>query len=205
MARPAGYRQTQKTRERISAGLRESFANKPRPKGVRTHSEETRAKMSASMRRAYAEGRITHGTEHLREWQTKERLAALSPAGTAASALVTKIPIGLRALRHRMGVYVQSARRRKLEWALTEAQFSEITSSVCWYCGDAPAQERNKYPGARFNGIDRVDNAIGYIVGNVVACCGQCNRAKHVNTAEQFLAMARRIVKRHGTDATPKF
>lgn len=38
----------------------------------------------------------------------------------------------------------------------------------------------------RYNGIDRVNGALGYVVGNVVTACAFCNRAKSDMPIEAF-------------------
>jgi hypothetical protein len=44
-----------------------------------------------------------------------------------------------------------------------------------------------------YNGLDRVDNTLGYLPGNVVACCTQCNGAKLNYTQEEFLFWANQL------------
>ncbi len=46
---------------------------------------------------------------------------------------------------------------------------------------------------AQYNGLDRVDNALGYTPTNVVACCGLCNWIKRDLSQAQFLAAVARI------------
>ena len=45
------------------------------------------------------------------------------------------------------------------------------------------------------NGIDRVDNNIGYTEENTVPCCEFCNRAKLNNTEEYFKTKIIKIAK----------
>lgn len=44
-----------------------------------------------------------------------------------------------------------------------------------------------------YNGIDRVNNAKGYVTGNVVSCCKNCNLMKKNMSADAFIAHVRRI------------
>lgn len=81
-----------------------------------------------------------------------------------------------------------NARQRGLSIGLTDERIVELSSQDCSYCG-APA-------GALLNGIDRVDNRIGYEEGNVVPCCFVCNRAKQDAGREEFIAWAARVVAR---------
>lgn len=53
----------------------------------------------------------------------------------------------------------------------------------CYYCGiDIPNI-----------GIDRVDNAIGYVIGNVQPCCTVCNMMKRSMSEEMFIEHCKRV------------
>ena len=43
------------------------------------------------------------------------------------------------------------------------------------------------------NGIDRVNNKLGYLLGNVVACCNACNVSKMERTESEFEEWALRL------------
>lgn len=82
------------------------------------------------------------------------------------------------------------------EFDLSLAQLTEITSSDCHYCGESPSRSiHSEKLGPRyiFNGIDRVNNDVGYLIGNVVPCCTQCNYAKGRRTVVEFLDWAERV------------
>jgi hypothetical protein len=86
---------------------------------------------------------------------------------------------------------------------ITEEQFRELTKQDCFYCGSEP-QSRSirsgKYTSEyAYNGLDRVDNSVGYTLNNVVPCCFDCNHAKATLTQSAFLSLARKIVAKHGT------
>lgn len=87
--------------------------------------------------------------------------------------------------------YKKDARRRNLAFELSETEFRKMTKENCYYCGRLPNQQ---FKGKKttihpyiYNGIDRVDNSVGYIPVNVVACCKICNVAKHSMAKEEFL------------------
>jgi hypothetical protein len=86
--------------------------------------------------------------------------------------------------------YRLAAGYRDYEWELDETAARELLHQDCIYCGKAP--EIDTY-GVTRNGIDRVDNNKGYIEGNVVPCCGECNRFKGARNADEFTAHAKRI------------
>lgn len=77
-----------------------------------------------------------------------------------------------------------NARKRGLAYKLSREQFMSFWQKPCTYCGDV----------IETIGLDRVDNAKGYVMGNVVPCCGVCNSMKSNKTIEEFLARCRRIV-----------
>lgn len=94
--------------------------------------------------------------------------------------------------------YKASAKFKGHEFALTESEFKSITKTVCHYCG-VPPSSVNKHTGGSgtyvYNGIDRVDNSIGYVVDNCVPCCGDCNYAKRNLSYHDFLSLISRISK----------
>jgi hypothetical protein len=67
--------------------------------------------------------------------------------------------------------YQKSANQRNLEFSLTEEEFIAITKQSCYLCGleESPSHH---------NGIDRVENHIGYRLDNSKPCCGHCNLLK---------------------------
>jgi len=108
-----------------------------------------------------------------------------------------RLPDGVAAFRKLLYVYKRNAKMRGFEWSLTVAQFRQLTSGPCFYCGIEPAQM--KYSESEdtgtyiYNGIDRLDNTNGYILDNCVPCCGICNYAKANRHVSEFLAWAERI------------
>jgi hypothetical protein len=86
--------------------------------------------------------------------------------------------------------YKNSAKKRGLEFSLSENEFRDITSRDCSYCGRKPEQyfKGNFKNGFYFhNGIDRRNNARGYTLENTVSCCKRCNYGKHTMGEKEFL------------------
>ena len=115
---------------------------------------------------------------------TDERLAATrrKPSGVAAHNAI-------------LGSYKTCAQARDLVWALSDERFDTITKQNCYYCGVSPS---NSYQGSNYgrfvyNGIDRVNNSIGYVLENVVACCKVCNSAKRTMNQEEFISWTHRV------------
>lgn len=94
--------------------------------------------------------------------------------------------------------YKRSAKRRKnkIDFNLSLEDFLVLTSQNCYYCGDIPQNiQKSKHNNGDFvyNGIDRVDNKIGYSVDNCVPCCKLCNYMKSVMKIEQFIVQSIKI------------
>jgi len=93
--------------------------------------------------------------------------------------------------------YLHGAKNRGLKFSLTKDVFFEIIKQDCFYCGEAPSNERksrskNKKP-FLYNGVDRIDNKIGYEDKNVVPCCMKCNFMKKDMQLVDFLKQVERI------------
>ncbi len=94
--------------------------------------------------------------------------------------------------------YKNSARNRNLVFELDKELFAKETKKNCVYCGEPPTN-RQKHPNAReeyiYNGLDRVDNAIGYTATNVVPCCKVCNMMKGSFDKDEFLLQSKKITQ----------
>lgn len=95
-------------------------------------------------------------------------------------------------------VYRFGAGKRKHEFTLTPAEFKEVITQNCAYCASSPVDLPNFFPavkGGRFahNGVDRVDNTLGYVSGNCVAACKKCNLMKGKLPYSEFMEQVRRV------------
>lgn len=92
--------------------------------------------------------------------------------------------------------YKNNAKRRGLDFGLTEDEFRTITSSNCSYCGREPktieydSQRNGTY---LRNGIDRLNSDKGYTSGNCVPCCSICNYAKREMSEKEFLDWIKQV------------
>lgn len=90
--------------------------------------------------------------------------------------------------------YKSSARRRDLEFRLTDGEMLTLLTGACHYCGGPPSRDVNvkarhgSYGTFICNGIDRKDNSKGYTLDNRVSCCWLCNRNKGGMDYQNFLA-----------------
>jgi len=92
--------------------------------------------------------------------------------------------------------YKSAAKARNYSFELTKEYFKKITKQNCCYCEAESRQikqQKTNYGGYVYNGIDRVDNSIGYTEDNTVACCGVCNHAKKNMSKQDFLSWVERV------------
>lgn len=90
--------------------------------------------------------------------------------------------------------YRQNAHTRGYTWTLSLSDFTTMTQAVCSYCGEQPKQRlKGRRGDFVYNGIDRQDNSQGYRIGNVVACCGVCNRMKGILSEKEFKFQIQKI------------
>ncbi len=84
--------------------------------------------------------------------------------------------------------YQSSARKKSVSWKLTEDETYVLFKNNCYYCGVEPSNGKGKTQKGNFlySGIDRVDNIEGYVSGNVVSCCKECNLSKGTMSLKDF-------------------
>ena len=108
----------------------------------------------------------------------------------------SNLPYGTAAKNNVYKIYKNNAKTRNLDFSLIGEYFFDLIVKPCFYCGDklSNTQQSIHSTGSfRYTGLDRVDNAQGYIVGNVVSCCFKCNKAKSIFTSEDFLLWVARV------------
>jgi hypothetical protein len=92
--------------------------------------------------------------------------------------------------------YKGNAKLRNLIFDLTDEKAFEIMKEPCFYCGQIDTRyTRYRQEKAFLNGLDRVENIIGYTVDNVVPCCKMCNLSKKNASKEEFLSWVEKIYK----------
>ncbi len=97
-----------------------------------------------------------------------------------------RLPEGEAAAHAAYRVKTGNARKRGINFELTEDQFRQLSSQNCFYCGREPSNRYNNNNGRKgyyhgdfiHSGIDRVDNTKGYLFENCVPCCKECNFMK---------------------------
>lgn len=91
--------------------------------------------------------------------------------------------------------YVKKSKAREINFSLSIEEASELFSKNCYYCNRPPSNKRSRTSGVEiiYQGIDRVNNQIGYLSGNVVPCCKFCNSFKLDRTTDDFFQHVRDI------------
>jgi hypothetical protein len=97
-------------------------------------------------------------------------------------------------------VYQRSTRMKKLQFTYSEEEFKALVVNPCYYCGildekgfDDNAEEPKDKVIRAFNGIDRMNQAEGYIQSNGVSCCAMCNWMKGSLDSATFIKRIRHI------------
>jgi hypothetical protein len=104
-------------------------------------------------------------------------------------------PPGVSACHKLFLSYKNGAKRRKLNWQLTEGEFALFTKLLCFYCGISPSTVYANPGGGDYvyNGIDRLDSDQGYLSSNCVSCCKTCNYAKNNMKPADFFRWIERV------------
>lgn len=96
--------------------------------------------------------------------------------------------------------YKKTAKARGLKFNISRDFLIKLTSQNCFYCGNEPNnkifKKQNKnviYKSFYVNGIDRLNNNIGYETYNCVPCCFICNRAKSNLSLSEFYQWIERL------------
>lgn len=91
--------------------------------------------------------------------------------------------------------YKKGATIRNKSFELSRSDCIKLFESNCFYCNAPPKERKRKNLAGKYanNGIDRVDSELGYIPGNVVACCSICNFAKSKMSLNEFFNWVKRL------------
>jgi hypothetical protein len=90
--------------------------------------------------------------------------------------------------RSRYMTLQSSAKRRNIEINLSFEDFVSISSQPCVYCGEVCLDTVGCH-------LDRWMNSKGYMIDNVVSCCGKCNMAKNIMDGPEFLEWIDKVSK----------
>ncbi|MDO3651326.1 hypothetical protein [Nocardia mangyaensis] len=119
---------------------------------------------------------------------------------TTSCGCKNKLPYGDAALNTHYRNYIKSATSRNLEFNLNKEQFKKVITKNCYYCNQKPEYSKAKEfkycnGNIKVNGIDRIDNKVGYIYSNVVPCCSKCNFLKATLNQKEFIDLCKKITE----------
>lgn len=106
------------------------------------------------------------------------------------SAIVNKIYLA----------YKTQAKERNYSFSISLDQFKSLIFQNCFYCGATLSNikktkvKNNEATFVKYNGIDRLDNLIGYEINNCVPCCKTCNIMKLDHSTTDFLEHIKKII-----------
>lgn len=101
-----------------------------------------------------------------------------------------RLPLGEASFNALFVKYKRVAKLRGYSFDLSKEEFRKLSKGLCYYCGQEPCQVfyRSTHNGTyTYNGIDRLDNDLGYFSANCVACCKICNSMKSNISASDFI------------------
>lgn len=108
------------------------------------------------------------------------------------------LPDGRAAKNSLFKDYKRAAKYRGYSFNITFEEFETFLDKPCYYCGLSNTNSKatpSKVDGFKYNGIDRVDNSIGYELHNLKTCCGVCNQMKLDLGVDEFIEHINRIQK----------
>lgn len=113
------------------------------------------------------------------------------------------LPFGYNGMKAMYRAYKKNAENDGKSFNIEIDDFWRLTSMICHYCRVSWSKvftgrkkdEKDLWCQYRCNGLDRLNNAVGYELENVVACCFPCNRAKHMMSYNDFQEWLARVVK----------
>lgn len=109
-----------------------------------------------------------------------------------------KLPQGISEFNRLLRVYKRHAKLRGYDFSLTRDEFYTLTKQNCYYCNQEPSNRlKSEYSSGDYiyNGVDRINNTLGYSIDNVVSCCGICNAMKSSMDADYFIKKCKTIAE----------
>jgi hypothetical protein len=92
-------------------------------------------------------------------------------------------------VKHSYWYLKSNSKRRKIHFDLSFEDYIKIRLQPCFYCGKQPLSHNQGW-------LDRINNDLGYILTNVLPCCGPCNKHRYIGwTVEEMIAATQAIIK----------
>ena len=101
----------------------------------------------------------------------------------------------LKAIKNRvLQYYKKGARQRQYVWEVEDEFVLKLMEEPCYYCGDLCSNNTVSHSQVwPHNGIDRLNNSLGYINENIVPCCRHCNTIKMAMNYDAFIEKIKKI------------
>jgi len=96
-------------------------------------------------------------------------------------------------------IFLHRARKFHENTNIDFDQFMILCSANCHYCDSRPINRHtvnNASNYIMYNGLDRVDNNVGYLLSNVVTACHVCNYMKRNTNKKDFINQCKQIASR---------
>ena len=94
-----------------------------------------------------------------------------------------------REINRRYDKLIYKCNFKNYELTILLPKYIELINSGCFYCNSDLLNETGA-------GLDRLDNNKGYIIDNVVPCCGKCNQIRNVHlTSDEMLVAIKAVMK----------
>jgi hypothetical protein len=76
-----------------------------------------------------------------------------------------------RTIKSRFETLKSKVKINKIEFDISFEDYSNLLKQKCFYC-------ENFYNNETGVGLDRINNNLGYLIKNVLSCCGKCNKTR---------------------------
>jgi len=110
-----------------------------------------------------------------------------------------RISLFTRTCNNLYAKYRCMARKRKIEFNISKRGFLGLVFESCFYCGNSPnnlcKSVRDPNYLLKYNGLDRLNNNLGYSKDNCVPCCFTCNQMKGTQSYGNFINHMKTIIK----------
>lgn len=100
-------------------------------------------------------------------------------------------PPAMRGAQQVRWIYERNSKDRGHSFELDDSQLTSLITALCVYCNAEPSNTTKD--GYKYNGIDRINNSIGYTMENSVTSCWTCNQMKGSLSVDEFLLAVKRI------------
>lgn len=103
----------------------------------------------------------------------------------------------IRGINEFIRSYKESATGRNQEYSLTLEYLLSIIVLPCLWCHRPPMRQIRLYTGEiiKVHGLDRCNNKVGYVMGNVISSCTRCNMMRGSLSIGDFLLAVQEIAR----------